>query len=56
MNTQEWAPGDPLHPVVGGVTRPMFEVLGPGDGEEDWSRCATWPKPLGRHRLEMDCA
>jgi len=23
----DWQPGDPLHPVVDGVTRPMFEEI-----------------------------
>jgi len=44
-----WQPGDPLHPVVDGVTRPMFELLDDGDS---WSAMACWPEPLGIHELD----
>jgi len=43
-----WQPGDPLHPVVDGVTRPMFEVI--PDEAASWAR-ARWPEPLPHHDL-----
>jgi hypothetical protein len=45
MSAQEWSPGEPLHPVVDGVTRPMFEVLDDDLRGDLASKRARWPDP-----------
>lgn len=45
---ETWQPGDPLHPVVDGVTRPMIELIDDLEHVVDppvtW--VVSWPAPV----------